>query len=92
MEMNEAVAIAKKEANCVFKDEHLLNLSLEEAVHEGSEPQGQWLVTLSFGRHIKDGTIGGTLTNMSGGRITFKTFVVRESDKKVISVKSRTSS
>ncbi len=90
MEMKEAVAIAKGAANCVFEDEHLLNLSLEEAVYDGT--QDHWLVTLSFGRHIKDGTLGATLANISGGRITFKTFAVRESDKKVISVKSKQSS
>jgi len=86
MEVNEAVAIAKQEANCVFQDEHLLNLSLEEAVYD--QGRDRWIVTLSFSRHIKEGTLGATLTNISGGRITFKKFVVCGRDKKVVSIQS----
>ena len=48
MEVQEAISAAKKYVSCVYADEQIANLSLEEVEHV--PPAGAWAITLAFSR------------------------------------------
>ena len=84
MEVNEAVALAKKYVGEVFAGEPIKNLGLEEV--EFDEKSGVWCVTIGFSRPW-DST--GAIAAMFPGKRDYKVVRISDSDKKMISVKNR---